>query len=183
MLINGEYYKLKITFRNVLQIFQLFEDNNPQRIKKSLEILGLKNISNPEYVLDSISQYIFDTTKKTGNGKCKKDFDINYDYQYYFPDFLKYGINLNKDDIDWWEFNKILDAIIIDKNSNMHQVLEYRNYEKPIKNEKTRENIRHQQMMNLKQKYALPIKNEDGISKLWNYLEKKAGDNKEKIKT
>lgn len=61
----------------------------------------------------------------------------------------------------------------------MHRILEYRNYEKPIKNEKTRENIRHQQMMKLKNKYSLPIKNENGIEKLWSYLEKKAGETKE----
>lgn len=60
----------------------------------------------------------------------------------------------------------------------MSTVLSYRNYEKPIKNEKTRENLRHQQMMKLKQKYALPIRNEDGAEKLWNYLEKKVGENK-----
>lgn len=139
----------------------------------------MKNIKEPRYVLDKISQYIFEPVKKNSGGKSKRNFDINYDYKYYFPDFLKYGINLNKEDIDWWEFNKILDAILLDDNSNMHKVMEYRNYEKPIKNEKTRENLRHQQMVKLKQQYALPQKSEFGIEKLWNYLEKKAGENKE----
>ena len=134
-------------------------------------MLGLKNVSNSSYVLDAISQYIFDTTRKGISEKNKKNFDINYDY--------KYGINLNKEDIDWWEFNKILDAIILDENSNMYQVLKYRNYEKPKKNEKTRENLKHQQMIKLKNKYALPIKREDGISKLWNFLEEKVGECKE----
>ena len=105
---------------------------------------------------------------------------MNYDYKNYFPDFLKYGINLNKEDIDWWEFNKILDAIMIDENSNMHRVMEYRNYEKPVENEKTRKTLRHQQMMKLKQQYALPATaNEEGAEKLWNYLEKKVGEKKE----
>lgn len=115
-----------------------------------------------------------------GNVKGKKNFDLNYDYKYYFPDFLKYGINLNKQDIDWWEFNVILNAILIDKDSNMHRVLDYRNYEKPIKSEKNRETIKHQQMMKLKAKYALPYQKEQekGIEKLWTYLEKKAGDKK-----
>jgi len=157
----------------------LFEEENPQRIEKSLEIFGINNVNNKSYILDKISQYIFDTNKKGAGVKKNKNFDINYDYKFYFPDFLKYGINLNKQDIDWWEFNKILDAILLDENSNMHRVLEYRNYEKPIKNEKTRENLRHQQMMKLKQKYALPVKTEEGIEKLWNYLEKKVGEAKE----
>ena len=86
---------------------------------------------------------------------------------------------MNKEDIDWWEFTKILDAIMLDENSNMYRIMSYRNYEKPIKSEKTRANLKHQQMMKLKNKYSLPQKNQYGIEKLWNYLEKKAGENKE----
>lgn len=130
--------------------------------------------------MDEISKYIFETTKKAGTVKKKKNFDLNYDYKYYFPDFLKYGINLNKQEIDWWEFNSILDAILIDNNSNMKKVLDYRNYEKPIKNKKTCEIIKHQEMMKLKNKYSLPnqSESENNIEKLWTYLEKKVGDKK-----
>ena len=139
----------------------------------------MNNVDDEKYILDKISQYIFEPAKKGTGGKNRKNFDINYDYKYYFPDFLKYGINLNKQDIDWWEFNQILDAIILDENSNMYKIMEYRNYEKPTKNEKTRENLKHQQMMKLKQKYSLPEKSEYGIEKLWDYLEKKVGEGKE----
>lgn len=130
--------------------------------------------------MDEISKYIFEIGEK-GSGK-KKNFDLNYDYKYYFPDFLKYGVNLNKQDVDWWEFNSILGAILLNDNSNMKKVLNYRNYEKPSKSEKTNEAIRHQQMMKLKNKYALPTQYYDnsGFEKLWNYLEKKAGEKKEK---
>lgn len=141
--------------------------------------MGLSDLKDKTYVLDKISQYIFDTTKKGVGIKKEKNFDINYDYKFYFPDFMRYGINLNKEDVDWWEFNKILDSILLDNHSNMHRVLEYRNYEKPIKNDKTRETIKHQQMMKLKQKYSLPIKSENGAEKLWNYLQQKVGENKE----
>lgn len=147
-----------------------------------MQILGIDDVEDEEYVLNAIAEYIFDTqNKKVSGSNKKKTFDLNYDYKYYFPDFLKYRVNLNKEDIDWWEFNQILDAIMIDETSNMHRVLEYRNYEKPIKNEKTRETIKHQQMMKLKQQYALPIKTEEGAEKLWNYLEKKVGE-KERMK-
>lgn len=61
----------------------------------------------------------------------------------------------------------------------MHRIISYRLYEKPIKNEKTRENLKHQEMMKLKRKYSLPIKNDNGIERLWNYLEKKTGETKE----
>lgn len=147
-----------------------------------MQILGIDDVEDEEYVLNAIAEYIFDIqNKKVSGSNKKKTFDLNYDYKYYFPDFLKYRVNLNKEDIDWWEFNQILDAIMIDETSNMHRVLKYRNYEKPIKNEKTRETIKHQQMMKLKQQYALPIKTEEGAEKLWNYLEKKVGE-KERMK-
>ena len=108
-------------------------------------------------------------------------FDINLDYEHYFPDFLKYKINLNKDDIDWWEFDKILKAIILDKNSNMHQIIEFRSYEKPPKTIKAQQEKEHRFRMQKKREYSLPNLNfrENGISKLWNYLEKKAGENSE----
>lgn len=180
--INGKIYKAKITFRNVLKIFELFKEKNPQRIEMSLKILGLPtNETNNSYLLDQVSKYIFDNENNIGkSNKVKKNFDLNYDYKYYFPDFLKYGINLNKQDLPWWEFDSILNAILIDNKSNMKRVLDYRNYERPIKNEKVKETIRHQKMMKLKQKYALPTKydSDENFDKLWNYLEKKVGEKK-----
>ena len=157
----------------------MFSQNDPNKIVESLKILGIDKVDNPDLVLDEIAKYIFDVSEQTGSSSKKKTFDINYDYKFYFSDFLKYGINLNKEDIDWWEFNRILDAILLDDNSNMSKVMSYRLYEKPPKNIKTQENIRHQNMLKLKRKYSLPIKNEKGIEKLWGYLEQKAGENKE----
>lgn len=161
----------------------MFRNRNPQRISRSLELLGLpSDLEDKSYILDEISKYIFERPNTSDSAKGKKNFDLNYDYKYYFPDFLKYGINLNKQDIDWWEFNSILEAILLDEKSNMKRVLNYRNYEKPIKNEKTRESIKHQQMMKLKRKYSLPSEYEDdsAIEKLWGFLEKKVGETQSK---
>lgn len=157
----------------------MFSQNDPNKIVESLKILGIDKVDNPNLVLDEIAKYIFDVSEQTGSSSKKKKFDINYDYKFYFSDFLKYGINLNKEDIDWWEFNRILDAVLLDDNSNMSKVMSYRLYEKPPKNRKAQENIRHQNMMRLKEKYSLPIKSEKGIEKLWDYLEQKVGESKE----
>lgn len=161
----------------------MFRNRNPQRIARSLELLGLpSDLEDKSYILDEISKYIFEHHTSSKSVKGKKNFDLNYDYKYYFPDFLKYGINLNEQDIDWWEFNSILEAILLDEKSNMKKVLNYRNYEKPIKNDKTRESIKHQQMMKLKRKYSLPCVYEDdfAIEKLWVFLEKKVGETQSK---
>lgn len=95
-------------------------------------------------------------------------------------DFLNFGINLNTDDVPWWEFDAILEAIMLDDKSTISRVLSYRLYEKPPKNTKTQEEKRHRFMMEMKRKYSLPEKlnPEQGLEKLWSYVEKKAGESK-----
>lgn len=158
----------------------MFEEDNPYKIKKSLELLGIENIPNESFVLNEISKYIFGKKMTSVSKTLERVFDINLDYKYYFSDFLKYGINLNKDEIDWWEFNTILNAILLDENSAMSTVIGYRTYKKPPENPKTQASERHRAYMNLKRKYALPNNTNTGkgLEKLWGYLEKKVGDNK-----
>lgn len=143
-------------------------------------ILGVDGIHQNEqmFVLNEIAEYIFDLSTK--NNSTQKTFDLNYDYKFYFVDFLKYGVNLNKQDIDWWEFDNILNAIFLDDRSIMNKVLEYRLYERPSKNTKVQEDKKHRFMMKMKQKYSLPntSDSEKGLEKLWGYLEKKAGESK-----
>ena len=160
-----------------MKIFKLFKDNSPFKIKKSLELLGLN--SNSSFLLNKISIYLFGKQgNKTASNK-EKNFDINLDYEYYYPDFLKYGIDLNTDFVDWWKFNKVLNSILLDKNSNMYQIISFRCYEKPPKNPKAQEDKEHRFRMKLKQKYALKQDPQLGLEKLWGYLETKVGENKE----
>lgn len=159
-----------------MKIFKLFKDGSPFKIRKSLELLGLN--SNNAFLLNKISIYLFGNHGKSITGNGSKNFDINLDYEYYYPDFLKYGIDLNTDYIDWWKFNKVLSSILLDKNSNMYQIMSFRLYEKPSKNIKVQEDKEHRARMKLKQKYALKQDSQNGLEKLWNYVEKKAGENK-----
>ena len=151
------------------------------RIEECLEILGINDLrtEEQEIALNEIAGYIFDVSNKSNHSK--KTFDLNLDYKYYFVDFLKYGINLNKQDIDWWEFDTILEAIFLDSKSIMNKVMEYRLYEKPSKSAKVQEEKRHRFMLKMKQKYSLPLQEnlDESLEKLWNYVEKKAGDKKE----
>ena len=131
-------------------------------------------------MINEIANYLFG--KQIGNSrKTEKAFDINLDYKYYYADFYKLGIDLNKTDIDWWTFNSLLESIIIDENSTMYKVISYRTYEKPSKNIKVQEEKEHRFRMSMKRKYALPNekKLDIALEKLWNYVEKKAGENKE----
>lgn len=143
--------------------------------------MGINDIQECEqaFVLDEISKYVFNVNERHSKGK--KTFDLNLDYKYYFVDFLKLGINLNNDEIPWWEFDAILESLFLDETSNLSKMLSYRLYEKPPKNTKTQEDREHKYRLEMKRKYSLPDEQEveNGLDKLWNYVEKKAGGNKE----
>ena len=166
----------------MMKIFELSKKNTAESINESLKILGITDLpyDDQAYVLDEITKYIFDVNQK--HSSTEKTFDFYYDYGYYFPDFIeKYRINLNKDEISWWEFDKLLDWCFRDKNSSLYNHMEFRLYEKPSKNIKTAEANEHKYRTKMKQIHALPnrITTDKALEKLWNYVEKKAGDNKE----
>ena len=89
------------------------------------------------------------------------------------------GIDLNKQDVDWWQFDSLLEGIFLSKDSVIGQVIQYRTYEKPTNNIKSAEAKENKFYMEKKRQYALPqerLSVEENLSKLWNYVEKKAGD-------
>ena len=115
--------------------------------------------------------------QSSGKVSKERNFDLNYDYKYYYVDFRRLGINLNKEDIDWWEFDSLLDGFLLDDNSTISKVISYRTYTKPSKSIKTQEEQRHRFMLKMKNKYSLPIiQNTKGFENMWRYLESKVGD-------
>ena len=164
----------------MLKIFDLMKRGTLEDIEECCFLLGLKDLKKHEQqiVLNEITKYVFNTEE---NGSGEKTFDLNLDYKYYFVDFLRFGINLNKEDISWWEFDSILEGIFLDEKSTMSKVMSYRLYEKPSKNIKQQEAEEHKFRMKMKRKYALPLQvdSEKALEKLWGYVEKKAGESKE----
>jgi len=153
------------------------------KITKALEILKIKteiSYETKQFLLNEIIKYLFNTKYKTKTEK--QVFDYEYDYKYYFYDFLKLGINLNKDDISWWEFDSILGGLFLEKHSAIGQVIQYRTYEKPTKNQKVNEQKEEVFYREKKKQYELPkvtYNIDEGLSKLWGYAEsqvKKVGD-------
>lgn len=149
------------------------------KVSKCLNILGFNEPILDEtkmYILDEITKYIFNTSQTTKSSE--KVFDYELDYKYYYCDFLKLGIDLNKD-IDWWKFDVILEGTFLSKDSVIGQVIQYRTYEKPTSNIKSAEAKENKFYMDKKRQYALPqerVSIEENLNRLWNYVEKKAGD-------
>jgi len=167
---------MDLSFNNILKLFSLFSSkyNEAFKIKKGIEILGLDISENDKpFVLDEITKYVFNTNSQSIG---EKTFDLEQDYKYYYIDYLKLGIDLNKQNISWWEFDNLLEGIFLSKDSSIGQVLQYRTYEKPPKSSKTSEEKEHRFYMEKKRQYALknPKSIENGLEKLWNYTEQLA---------
>lgn len=165
-----------------MKLFHFFSSNNPLKIDLCLEALEIFDLENQdkEFVLNEIAKYIFDVKKTHKNGR--RVFDFEQDYKYYFVDFYEIGINLNKQNLDWWEFDSLLGSFMIREDSVISKIIQYRTYEKPSKNIKTQEEREHRYRMKMKQEYALEnniSESIDSLEKLWAYTEKKAGEVKE----
>jgi len=150
----------------------------PQKyqVKYGLEILGIEvEEEYQETVLNEISLYLFDNSKTEQNGK--KVFDFELDYKYYWVDFLEKGIDLNKDEISWWEFDAILGGLFLQEHSKIGKVIQYRTYKKPTKNNKVAEAEEHKFYLEKQRQYALPLEGNNDVDKnidnLWNFLSSK----------
>jgi hypothetical protein len=160
-----------------MKIIKLLGSNFPEKFKvsKILEILGFKEdleFETKSFLVKEIMDYIFKPNE--GGNSSKKIFDMYLDYRYYYYDFFKLGIDLNKDDIDWLVFDTLLEGILLQKESAMLTVLGYRSYKKPSGNIKTYENEEHQYYLSKQRQYALPSEQKDideGFNKMWDYLE------------
>ncbi len=126
-----------------------------------------------EHILDEISSYIFNTSNQSTGQKI---LDFELDYKYYYYDFLKLGIDLNIKDISWWEFDNLIEGILLTENTAIGKVLQYRTYKKPSKNMKQQEQEEHKFYINMKQKYSLKEVVKNGFQSMWNFVKTKAGE-------
>lgn len=162
----------------MIKILRLFEENDVLKIEKSCNILGLQKPN--ARILNEILKY----TLEIGNGTSKeKVFDYDLDFKYYYADFKELGIDLIEEDIDWYKFNSILRKIMLNKNSLLSQIIDFRTYEKPSSS-KTAEAKIHREKTRLKNEYRLPQKTNitnNNFDKMWNFISKKTerGDSNE----
>lgn len=160
-----------------MKIIKLLSSKFPDKFKvnKILEILGFKEdleFETKSFLVKEIMDYIFKPNE--GGNSSKKIFDMYLDYRYYYYDFFKLGIDLNKDDIDWLVFDTLLEGILLQKESAILTVLGYRSYKKPSGNIKTIQAEEHKYYLGKQRQYALPTEEkeiEDGFNKMWEYLE------------
>lgn len=100
--------------------------------------------------------------------KSEKVFDYFADFDAYFPDFFKIGIDLTESDIDWFKFNWLLSSFMEDGESMIAKRMMARGYN-PTKGESKE----YKMYMNKKKRiYSLtPLRNE------WEKLSEIGGKN------
>ena len=96
------------------------------------------------------------TNKSSGKKTVKKIYDYEHDSEIIFASFMKsYGINLQRDNLHWWEFKSLFDNI--DEDSKLYKIMEIRSVNLSQVKDKDKKNY-YKKMKDL---YKLP----DNISK------------------
>ena len=96
------------------------------------------------------------TNKSSGKKTVKKIYDYEHDSEIIFASFMKsYGINLQRDNLHWWEFKSLFDNI--DEDSKLYKIMEIRSVNLNQVKDKDKKNY-YKKMKDL---YKLP----DNISK------------------
>ena len=96
------------------------------------------------------------TNKSSGKKTVKKIYDYEHDSEIIFASFMKsYNINLQRDNLHWWEFKSLFDNI--DEDSKLYKIMEIRSVNLSQVRDKDKKNY-YKKMKDL---YKLP----DNISK------------------
>lgn len=83
---------------------------------------------------------------------------------------------MNINDICWWEFDSLLESILLTDNSAIGKVLSYRSYKKPSNDTKAYAQKEHEFYEKMKRTYSLNNNQVNGLEKLYNFTSQKAGE-------
>lgn len=158
--------KRNLSFKNVLLIEEALKN---EHFILALELLNCETPDEFEKVMKEIHEQRWIEQKLGDLGLSKEDeqalneaekmFDYNMDYDAYYVDFFKIGIDLDTSDLDWYKFNWFLSSFFDDENSTISKRLQYRGY-KPNKHD----SLEYKNSMNKrKSKYSYQEVNSDNF--------------------
>lgn len=122
VIINGEHYDINTDFRIAIRCQEVAEDETIYDEERALAIIyllfgdkGLKS-EYKEELLAKAKKYL-SCGKELENTNEKPDMDFIEDYAYIKTSFRSdYGINLDKENMHWWEFFDLINGL---SNSDM----------------------------------------------------------------
>ena len=159
--ISGTRFPIKIDFRIWIQFEKLVTSGEKDNTKLLNQIFALVfRQKKPEICDEAIDQILWfykcgkEADNKTGGSK-KDVFSYDYDDGFIVAAFKEqYGINLNTDDLSWWEFHAYM--LALSEDTEFVKIMGYRAVEISSKMSASQRNF-YQRM---KAHYELPIAKE-----------------------
>ena len=137
------------------KVIKILDDKKLNNTQKTYNIHDILKLST-NYDINVVLNYIFKNKWGSGSGSGEKVFCYFADYDLVWYEFKKnLNIDLNKDEMGWWEFMSTLEALMLTKNS-LSKRIGYRCTKIPIRNKDNNEQVDF--LVSMKNKYTLQDK-------------------------
>ena len=174
--VNGKQYKINTDFRYALECNRIAEDETIGDFERSLGIIctlfGTEAIDDGKENFEIYEKLSKLALKYLGCGQEVdpkaniEDIDMDYiqDYPYIKTSFRSdYGINLDKEEMHWWEFYELMNGLSNSELGNcciLNRIRNLRNFDtKDIKDQKERKKIeKAKEQVMLKKKKSIKQK-------------------------
>lgn len=120
-IVNGNKYKINTDFKAALKCQEIAQDRTIGEFERALAIIytlfgevGLNNQDDQEKLLEMAIKYLRcgSSDGDTSNSNDKPDMDLIQDYYLIEPSFKSdYGIDLEKEEMHWWKFYRLLNGL------------------------------------------------------------------------
>ena len=117
--VNGHIYKINTDFRYAIRCNEIAQDESIGDLERALAIIytlfGEEGINSPddyETLLKMAQKYLSCGKEIDEKSKEEPDMDFIEDYSYIKTSFRSdYGMNLDKEQIHWWEFMDLMNGL------------------------------------------------------------------------
>ena len=188
--IDGKQYKINTDFRVAIRCNEIAEDKTIGDLERALAIIytlfgeeGINSHEHYEKLLELAKKYLL-CGKELEPIHGKPDMDFVEDYSYIKTSFRSdYGINLDKENLHWWEFMDLMNGLSNSEFGNcciLNKVRNLRNYDtKDIKDAKTKQKINEAKKQVELKKYRKEVHHTEEQKESVNNLLKELGIRKE----
>lgn len=171
---KGRVYQLDLSFRKVLAVADLMEDDLPDEVKLKIALNLLVPVKHP--VEPDLLMVIIDLIRPDRPPKKQKQkvIDLKKDWQYIYAGFMQsYGINLFRDDLHYLEFLALLNSL--PSNTRMSQIIDIRTKPIPKPTKYNQEEIARLTQLKAEFTLADPGDFQKGLNRLFDALKSQIG--------
>ena len=177
--VNGHKYKINTDFRVAIKCNEIAQDETIGDLERALGIIytlfgeeGISILEDQEKLLKMALKYL-SCGEEIEDTKEKPDMDFIQDYSYIKTSFRSdYGINLDKENMHWWEFMDLMNGLSNSELGNcciLNRIRNLRNFDtKDIKDQKELEKIlKAKERVALNKEIKLTDEQEESVNEFW----------------